>query len=48
MNLSIEYEQEQDGRWLVEVPQRGVLVHGSTTRKSRAEDANPAPRVVRR
>lgn len=31
MNLSIEYEQEEDGRWLAEVPDLpGVLVYGST------------------
>lgn len=31
MNLSIEYEQEEDGRWLAEVPELpGVLVYGST------------------
>lgn len=30
MNLSIEYAQERDGRWLAEVPQLpGVLVYGS-------------------
>ncbi len=31
MNLSIEYEREEDGRWLAEVPQLpGVLVYGAT------------------
>ncbi len=35
MHLSIEYEREEDGRWLAEVPQfPGVLAYGVT-----AEDA---------
>lgn len=35
MNFSIEYEQEEDGRWLAEVPELpGVLAYGS-----HAEDA---------
>lgn len=35
MHLSIEYEREEDGRWLAEVPELpGVLTYGAT-----AEDA---------
>lgn len=31
MNISIECEQEEDGRWLAEVPELpGVLVYGSS------------------
>lgn len=31
MNFSIEYEQEEDGRWLAEVPELpGVLAYGAT------------------
>ena len=31
MNITIEYEQEEDGRWLAEVPQLpGVMVYGIT------------------
>lgn len=42
MNLSIEFEQEQDGRWLAEVPQLpGVLVYGST-----AEEATPKAQTL--
>jgi predicted RNase H-like HicB family nuclease len=35
VNLSIEYEKEQDSRWLAEVPQLpGVLVYGSTAEEA--------------
>jgi predicted RNase H-like HicB family nuclease len=31
MNLAIEIEREEDGRWIAEVPELpGVLVYGST------------------
>lgn len=31
MNFSIEYEREEDGRWLAEVPELpGVLAYGAT------------------
>jgi predicted RNase H-like HicB family nuclease len=31
MEVSIEYEREEDGRWLAEVPQlAGVLAYGSS------------------
>lgn len=36
MNLSVEYEQEEDGRWLAEVPELpGVLVYGITAEEAR-------------
>ena len=42
MNFSIECEQEQDGRWLAEVPQLpGVLSYGTS-----AEDAMARAEVL--
>lgn len=47
MNLSIEYEQEQDGRWLAEVPQLpGVLVYGSTAEEATLKAQTLALRVL--
>jgi predicted RNase H-like HicB family nuclease len=38
MNFSIEYEQEEDGRWLAEVPQLpGVLAYGVTPDEAMAK-----------
>ena len=38
MNFSIEYEQEEDGRWLAEVPQLpGVLAYGTTLDEAMAK-----------
>jgi predicted RNase H-like HicB family nuclease len=35
MTLTIEFEQEADGRWIAEVPQLpGVLVYGETQSKA--------------
>jgi predicted RNase H-like HicB family nuclease len=35
MNLTIEVEQEEDGRWLAEVPElSGVLAYGRTRREA--------------
>jgi predicted RNase H-like HicB family nuclease len=35
MNLTIEVEQEEDGRWLAEVPEiPGVLVYGRTRQEA--------------
>lgn len=42
MNLSIECEREEDGRWLAEVPELpGVLTYGAT-----AEDAMAKAQVL--
>ncbi len=42
MNFSIEHEQEDDGRWLAEVPELpGVLAYGIT-----AEDAMAKAEVL--
>lgn len=38
MKLSIEYEREEDGSWLTEVPELpGVLVYGSTVEEATAK-----------
>jgi len=46
MNLSIEYEQEEDGRWLAEVLELpGVLVYGKTSQAAIAKAEALALRV---
>jgi predicted RNase H-like HicB family nuclease len=47
MNISIEYEQEEDGRWLAEVPQLpGVLVYGKTTEEAKIKVETLALQVI--
>ncbi len=47
MNLSIEHEQEADGRWLAEVPELpGVLAYGATREEAMAKVEVLALRVV--
>jgi len=47
MNLTIECEQEQDGRWLAEVPQLpGVLVYGATAEEAMVKAETLALRVL--
>jgi predicted RNase H-like HicB family nuclease len=47
MNLSIESEQEEDGRWLAEVPQLpGVLAYGVTRDEALAKAQVLALRVL--
>ena len=47
MNISIEYEQEEDGRWLAEVPQLpGVLVYGATAEEVRVKVETLALQVI--
>lgn len=47
MNLSIEHEQEADGRWLAEVPELpGVLAYGATRDEAIAKAEVLALRVV--
>jgi predicted RNase H-like HicB family nuclease len=47
MNLSIEYEQEDDGRWIAEVMEiPGVLVYGSTPDEAKAKAQALALRVL--
>lgn len=47
MNISIECEREEDGRWLAEVPQlAGVIVYGSTADEAMAKAEALALRVL--
>ena len=47
LKLSVEVEQEQDGRWLAEVPQLpGVLAYGSSKEQSIARAKALALRVI--
>ena len=47
MNLDIECEREEDGRWLAEVPQLpGVLAYGSTRDEAMARAQVLALRVL--
>lgn len=47
MNFLIEYEQEDDGRWLAELPGiPGVLAYGSTAEEAMAKAETLALRVL--
>jgi predicted RNase H-like HicB family nuclease len=47
MTFRIEIEQEQDGRWIAEVPElSGVLTYGTTADEARARVQALALRVV--
>lgn len=47
MKLTLETEQEDDGRWIAEVPQLpGVLVYGATRDEAMARAEVLALRVV--
>ena len=47
MHIGIEYEQEQDGRWLAEVPQLpGVLVYGATANEAMVKAETLALQVL--
>ncbi len=47
MTLTIEYEQEEDGRWLAEVVELpGVMVYGKTTEEAIARVQALALRVL--
>ena len=47
MNIEIECEREDDGRWLAEVPQLpGVLAYGSTRDEAMAKAQVLALRVL--
>jgi predicted RNase H-like HicB family nuclease len=47
MNFSIEYEQEDDGRWLAEVPELpGVLAYGITADEAMVKVETLALRVI--
>ena len=47
MNFEIEYEREDDGRWLAEVPQLpGVLAYGASANDAMAKAQILALRVL--
>lgn len=47
MNFTIEHEQEEDGRWLAEVPELpGVLAYGATRDEAMARAEVLALRVL--
>ena len=47
MHFTIEHEQEDDGRWLAEVPELpGVLAYGATARQAMAKAQALALRVL--
>ncbi len=47
MNYSIEYEREEDGRWLAEVNELpGVLAYGNTSEEAMAKAEALALRVL--
>lgn len=47
MKYTIEYEQEEDGRWIAEVPEiPGVLAYGLTIEKAMAKAEALALRVI--
>ena len=47
MTFAIELEQEEDGRWIAEVPDLpGVLVYGETASEAKAKVQALALRVV--
>ncbi|MDD5319684.1 MAG: type II toxin-antitoxin system HicB family antitoxin [Methylococcales bacterium] len=47
MNFSIEHEQEEDGRWLAEVPELpGVLVYGADAEEAMVKAEALALRVI--
>ena len=47
MNLHIEFEQEDDGRWIAEIPELpGVLVYGATKEDAKSKVEALAFRVL--
>ena len=47
MNYNIEYEREEDGRWLAEVPELpGVLAYGATADEATTKAEALALRVL--
>ena len=47
MNLAIEVELEEDGRWIAEVPDlEGVLVYGATAQEASVKVQALALRVI--
>ena len=47
MNFTIEHEQEEDGRWIAEVPELpGVLAYGTTQEEAMRKAESLALRVL--
>ncbi|MGQ0698393.1 MAG: type II toxin-antitoxin system HicB family antitoxin [Panacagrimonas sp.] len=47
MNFTLEFEQEQDGRWLAEIPELpGVLAYGASSDEALAKAQVLALRVL--
>lgn len=47
MNLTVEFEQEDDGRWIAEIPDLpGVMVYGQTRDEASAKVQALALRVL--
>ena len=47
MNYTIQHEQEDDGRWLAEVPELpGVLAYGATSQEAMSKAEILALRVI--
>jgi predicted RNase H-like HicB family nuclease len=47
MKLAVEIEQEEDGRWIAEIPELpGVMTYGATPAEARAKVQALALRVV--
>lgn len=47
MNLNIEYEREEDGRWLAEVPELpGVLAYGASAEEAMVKAETLALRAL--
>ena len=47
MNFSIEFERENDGRWIAEIPQLpGVMVYGTTRDEAQSRVEALALRVL--
>ncbi len=47
LSLQIQIEQEEDGRWIAEVPELpGVMTYGGTTEEARAKVQALALRVL--
>ena len=47
MVFTVEIEQEDDGRWIAEVPELpGALVYGSMPEEARAKVQALAPRII--
>ena len=49
MTFTVEYEREEDGRWLAEVLElRGVLGYGTNSDEAIAKGASPGPSCASR